>query len=150
MNDKSMIAVAVEVLGNNKGKMTFKELWEEVRKECDISDEEVADRIGHFYTDLSLSGEIKYIPGQPGDDKKDIPAEEAAFDLASRYKFEKSENEYEDAAAEDESESEESEGEPGEENDDEERDDEFDDDSGEHSDSMQDIDLNPDNSEGNF
>ena len=65
-------------------------------------------------------------------------------------KFEKSENEYEDAAAEDESESEESEGEPGEENDDEERDGEFDDDSGEHSDSMQDIDLNPDNSEGNF
>ena len=99
---------------------------------------------------IASATSTKYIPAQPSDDKKEAPDEEAAFDLASRYKFEKSENEYEDAAAEDESESEESEGEPGEESDDEEHDEDFDDDSGEHSDSMQDIDLNSDNSEGNF
>lgn len=62
MNKGSMIDHAIAILTTQKA-MTFAELWAKVKEELEITPEEEADRIGHFYTDLSLSGQTILLPG---------------------------------------------------------------------------------------
>ena len=62
MNKGSMIDYAIAILTTQKA-MTFAELWAKVKEELEITPEEEADRIGHFYTDLSLSGQTILLPG---------------------------------------------------------------------------------------
>ena len=61
-----MIDYATAILTTQKA-MTFAELWAEVKEELEITAEEEADRIGHFYTDLSLSGQTILLPGNVWD-----------------------------------------------------------------------------------
>lgn len=66
MNKGSMIDYAITILTTQKA-MTFAELWAKVKEELEITPEEEADRIGHFYTDLSLSGQTILLPGNVWD-----------------------------------------------------------------------------------
>lgn len=66
MNKGSMIDYAIAILTTQKA-MTFAELWTKVKEELEITPEEEADRIGHFYTDLSLSGQTILLPGNVWD-----------------------------------------------------------------------------------
>lgn len=66
MNKGSMIDYAIAILTTQKA-MTFVELWAKVKEELEITPEEEADRIGHFYTDLSLSGQTILLPGNVWD-----------------------------------------------------------------------------------
>lgn len=66
MNKGSMIDYAIAILTEQKA-MTFAELWAKVKEELEITPEEEADRIGHFYTDLSLSGQTILLPGNVWD-----------------------------------------------------------------------------------
>ena len=66
MNKGSMIEYAIAILTTQKA-MTFAELWAKVKEELEITPEEEADRIGHFYTDLSLSGQTILLPGNVWD-----------------------------------------------------------------------------------
>ncbi|MCI5453508.1 MAG: DNA-directed RNA polymerase subunit delta [Mollicutes bacterium] len=66
MNKGSMIDYAIAILTTQKA-MTFAELWAKVKEELEITPEEEADRIGHFYTDLSLSGQTILLPGNVWD-----------------------------------------------------------------------------------
>ena len=61
-----MIDYAIAILTTQKA-MTFAELWAKVKEELEITPEEEADRIGHFYTDLSLSGQTILLPGNVWD-----------------------------------------------------------------------------------
>ena len=61
-----MIDHAIAILTTQKA-MTFAELWAKVKEELEITPEEEADRIGHFYTDLSLSGQTILLPGNVWD-----------------------------------------------------------------------------------
>ena len=73
MNKGSMIDYAIAILTTQKA-MTFAELWAKVKEELEITPEEEADRIGPFYTDLSLSGQTILLPGN-------------VWDLRQRYTF---------------------------------------------------------------
>ena len=53
--DKSMMTIAEEVLKANGAKMTFKDLWDKVKEIAGVSPEEEVERVGYFYTDLSLA-----------------------------------------------------------------------------------------------
>ena len=66
MNKGSMIDHAIAILTEQKA-MTFANLWAKVKEELEITPEEEADRIGHFYTDLSLSGQTILLPGNVWD-----------------------------------------------------------------------------------
>ena len=61
-----MIDHAIAILTEQKA-MTFADLWAKVKEELEITPEEEADRIGHFYTDLSLSGQTILLPGNVWD-----------------------------------------------------------------------------------
>lgn len=61
-----MIDHAIAILTEQKA-MTFVDLWAKVKEELEITPEEEADRIGHFYTDLSLSGQTILLPGNVWD-----------------------------------------------------------------------------------
>ena len=69
MNKGSMIDYAIAILTTQKA-MTFAELWAKVKEELEITPEEEADRIGHFYTDLSLSGQTILLPGNVWDHRQ--------------------------------------------------------------------------------
>ncbi len=61
-----MIDHAIAILTEQKA-MTFVDLWAKIKEELEITPEEEADRIGHFYTDLSLSGQTILLPGNVWD-----------------------------------------------------------------------------------
>ena len=75
MKEGNMIDVAREILEKEGCELKFADLWAKVKETLDISPEEEADRIGHFYTDLFLCGSIFVML----DDNK--------WDLRSRHKF---------------------------------------------------------------
>ncbi len=75
MNDKiSMIEAATEIITAASEPMKFADLWQKVKEACAISADEEASRIGHFYTDLSLSGNLLCLANN-------------TWDLKSRHKY---------------------------------------------------------------
>ncbi len=53
-----MIDVAYQILEQEGKEMKFTDLWEKVKSALEITPEEEGARIGHFYTDLSLTGSV--------------------------------------------------------------------------------------------
>lgn len=53
--NKSMMTVAEEILKANGAEMSFKDLWDKVKESVGISPEEEEERVGYFYTDISLA-----------------------------------------------------------------------------------------------
>ena len=51
----SMIDKAYEILTNCGMGMRFNDLWNKIKTELEVPAEEELDRVGHFYTDLSLA-----------------------------------------------------------------------------------------------
>ena len=78
MNKGSMIELAIKILEEKKA-MSFKDLWEQIKTELEITPEEEADRIGRFYTDLSLSGETILLADNNWDLRKRHTFEELTF-----------------------------------------------------------------------
>ena len=58
MKNGSMIDAAYEILLANGTKMKFTDLWAKVKEKLEILPEEEPERIGRFYTDISLSGKF--------------------------------------------------------------------------------------------
>lgn len=54
MSNKSMVDIAYDYAKQFKDPVPFKDLWAEVVKELELSEEEVQNKIGIFYTNLSL------------------------------------------------------------------------------------------------
>ncbi len=73
---KSMIDVAEECLKNTGTDMSFTDIYNEVAKVLEMSDEEKDAHIGRFYTDLTLDGRF-------------VALTDNHWDLRSRHIFEK-------------------------------------------------------------
>ena len=54
MSNKSMVDIAYDYAKQFKDPVPFKDLWAEVVKELELSEEEAQNKIGIFYTNLSL------------------------------------------------------------------------------------------------
>lgn len=75
MKEGSMIEVAYKALQNAGEPMKFTDLWALVKQELEITPEEEGFRLGHFYTDLSLSG------------SKFVVLTDNTWDLRSRHTY---------------------------------------------------------------
>lgn len=95
--EKSNLDVAFELVSKKKNPIEFKKLWNEVSQIQGMSTDEANEKVGKFYTQLSLDGRF-------------ITLGENTWDLRSRYTFDKVHidmNEvYADEAEEDENENE--------------------------------------------
>ena len=56
MKEGSMLDSANRILTAEGKEMKFVDLWNKVREDLEIGNDEVEQRIGRFYTDLSMSG----------------------------------------------------------------------------------------------
>ncbi len=75
-NEKSMLEVAYEVVGASSKSLTFKELYDEVATKLAMNDDEKNDRIGNFYTQLTLDGKF-------------VVLMDNTWDLRSRHTYDK-------------------------------------------------------------
>jgi DNA-directed RNA polymerase subunit delta len=74
--NESMVDVAFSVLTDAGSTVKFKDLYNSVCEKLELSEEEKADRISNFYTNLSLDGRF-------------VTLGENEWDLRSRQKYEK-------------------------------------------------------------
>lgn len=94
MPTKSMIETAVDIVGE-KGKLSFQELCEQICKRLGLTEEELANKAGSFYTSLTLDGRLVTLGNN-------------VWDLRSRYKFEQTHIDMNDVYTEEPEENEES------------------------------------------
>lgn len=71
-----MLESAQRALTAEGKEMRFVDLWAKVKADLEISDEEEAQRIGRFYTDISMSGQF-------------VVLGENIWDLRSRHTYDK-------------------------------------------------------------
>ncbi len=74
--EKSNLDVAFELVSKKKNPIEFKKLWNEVSQIQGMSTDEANEKVGKFYTQLSLDGRF-------------ITLGENTWDLRSRYTFDK-------------------------------------------------------------
>ena len=73
---KSLIEHAYEFVSKHKESVNFKEIWEYVKKEAGLSEEQANVKVGQFFTNMMLDGRF-------------ITLGENEWDLRIRHKFEK-------------------------------------------------------------
>ena len=76
MKDGSMLEAAFAILTAEGHEMTFQELWAKIKTELELTPDDESARIGHFYTDLSLSGQF-------------VVLADNTWDLRSRHGYDK-------------------------------------------------------------
>ena len=74
-NQKSMRDIAHELLTKKKNPVLFDKLWKEVSEILGLSEEEALEKIGTFYTHITLDGRF-------------VLLENNTWDLRVRHKFE--------------------------------------------------------------
>lgn len=75
MAELSMLEIAYTILSKSKKEMAFIDLWKEVVKEDNLTEEQQKARLGRFYTDLSLDGRF-------------VALTDNTWDLRTRHKYE--------------------------------------------------------------
>ena len=73
---KSLIEHAYEFVSKHKDSVNFKEIWEYVKKEAGLSEEEANKKVGQFFTNMMLDGRF-------------ITLGENEWDLRERHVFDK-------------------------------------------------------------
>ena len=76
MKEGSMLESAQRALAAEGKEMKFSDLWRKVKDDLEISPEEEGQRIGRFYTDLSLAGNF-------------VVLGENVWDLRERHTYDK-------------------------------------------------------------
>ena len=76
MKEGSMLDSALHILEAEGKEMKFADLWAKVKEDLEISPEEENQRIGRFYTDLSMSGRF-------------VVLGENVWDLRTRHTYDK-------------------------------------------------------------
>lgn len=79
MSNKSMVDVAYDIMASKKRAVAFSKLWQDVSKATGVSN----DRIGEFYSDLSLDGRFLSLKDNKWDLKNRRKFEESQVDIAS-------------------------------------------------------------------
>ena len=73
---KSLIEYAYEFVSKHKESVNFKEIWEYVKKEAGLSEEQASAKVGQFFTNMMLDGRF-------------ITLGENEWDLRERHVFDK-------------------------------------------------------------
>ena len=73
---KSLIEYAYEFVSKHKESVNFKEIWEYVKKEAGLSEEQANAKVGQFFTNMMLDGRVITL----GDNE---------WDLRERHVFDK-------------------------------------------------------------
>ena len=73
---KSLIDYAYEFVSKHKTSVNFKDIWEYVKKEAGLSEEEANKKVGQFFTNMMLDGRF-------------ITLGENEWDLRERHVFDK-------------------------------------------------------------
>ena len=73
---KSLIELAYEFVSSQKESVNFTKIWEYVKQEAGLSEEEAARKAGQFFTNMMLDGRF-------------VTLGENAWDLRSRHTFDK-------------------------------------------------------------
>ena len=73
---KSLIEHAYDFVSSHKESVNFKEIWEYVKKEAGLSEEESNKKVGQFFTNMMLDGRF-------------ITLGENEWDLRERHSFDK-------------------------------------------------------------
>ena len=73
---KSLIEHAYEFVSKHKESVNFKEIWEYVKQEAGLSEEQASAKVGQFFTNMMLDGRFVTL----GDNE---------WDLRSRHTFDK-------------------------------------------------------------
>ena len=84
-NEKSMLEVAYDVIGASSKSLTFKELYDEVAAKLAMSDDEKNDRIGNFYTQLTLDGKFVVLMDNTWDLRARHTYEKVHIDMSEVY-----------------------------------------------------------------
>lgn len=101
MKKESMIETAFGILTKKGEAMKFADLWAEVKVALEIGPDEEADRIGHFYTDLSLDGRFVALSDNGWDLRSRTTYDKVHIDIADVYtEISESDEEAEDKAEE--------------------------------------------------
>ena len=93
---RSLLEVGFEIITKNEVKMSFADLYAAVGKELSMTEEEMNDRIGAFYTDLTLDGRFVALPDNTWDLRSRHTYAKVHIDIASIYSDEE-ENKDQDA-----------------------------------------------------
>ena len=73
---KSLIEIAYEFVASRKGSANFAQIWEYVKEQSGMSEEEAARRAGQFFTNMMLDGRF-------------VTLGENEWDLRERHTFDK-------------------------------------------------------------
>ena len=73
---KSLIEIAYEFVAGNEGSVGFTKIWEHVKQEAELSEEEANTKAGMFFTNLMLDGRF-------------VTLGENIWDLRERHTFDK-------------------------------------------------------------
>ena len=73
---KSLIEIAYEFVASRKGSASFAQIWEYVKEQSGMSEEEAARRAGQFFTNMMLDGRF-------------VTLGENEWDLRERHTFDK-------------------------------------------------------------
>ena len=83
---KSMRDVAFELLSKKKNAMAFNKLWKEVAEVLGLSEEEATNKIGTFYTHITLDGRFVLLENNTWDLRSRHKLEEWKIDMNALYK----------------------------------------------------------------
>ena len=73
---KSLIEIAYEFVSKHDGSVNFSEIWEYVKKESGMSEEDASKKAGQFFTNMMLDGRF-------------VTLGENEWDLRERHTFDK-------------------------------------------------------------
>ena len=93
---KSMRDVAFELLSKKKNAMAFNKLWKEVAEVLGLSEEEATNKIGTFYTHITLDGRFVLLENNTWDLRSRHKLEEWKIDMNALYKDDGENSEIED------------------------------------------------------
>ena len=103
MKNESMIETAFAILTKNGDALKFSDLWNQVKVALEIGPDEEANRIGHFYTDLSLDGRFVALTDNGWDLRSRTTYDKVHIDIADVYSdVNESDDDTEDKAEEEE------------------------------------------------
>lgn len=94
--EKSLIEIAYEYVSAQKGPVSFAKIWEAVKQESGLSEEQAARKAGQFFTNLMLDGRF-------------VTLSDNEWDLRARQTFDKVHIDMKDVYNDDETSSEDSE-----------------------------------------
>ncbi len=89
---KSMLDIAFDYFNQRKDVVRFSEVWEHVKKELNLSDEEANKKIAKFYTNLSIDGRFVILSDDIWDLKANHSFDEVHRDMGEVYSIEDSDN----------------------------------------------------------